>query len=407
MIKTYETEHETKEGFKKTKIGWIPYGWGIKKLEQVALVNMGQSPDSASYNTEMIGLYLIQGNADIKDRKSSPRIWTSNPTKTCNINDILMSVRAPVGTIAKSNHNACIGRGICSIRSESINEEFLYQFLLSYERSWKSLEQGSTFTAVNGKDIKGLKLPFPPLSEQQKIATILSDWDEAIEKTQTLIDKLQLRKKGLIQQLLTGQTRLVGFKDEWKEKELGYYIKATPRPKNKPDETFLALGLRSHGKGIFHKPNFDPNSIDMDTLYEVQENDLVVNITFAWEHAIAVANKEDEGGLVSHRFPTFTFKENISDAMFFRYYVLQPRFKYLLSVISPGGAGRNRVMSKKDFPKIMVKVPSYDEQKALSNLLQSIDEEINQKQNYLEQLQTQKKGLMQQLLTGNIRVKVN
>ncbi|QDO95282.1 hypothetical protein FNB79_15315 [Formosa sediminum] len=398
---------EKKNGFKKTKIGWVPEDWEVNNLQAVADVSMGQSPDSKSYNSIGEGVYLIQGNADIKDRRSNPRLWTSRPTKKCMVNDILMSVRAPVGTISKSYHNACIGRGMCSIQSTGINGEFLYQYLLSYEESWKSVEQGSTFTAVNGKDVRTLKIPIPSLPEQQKIASILSDWDEAIENTQSLIKKLKLRKKGLMQQLLTGKTRLAGFSEEWKEKELGHYIKSTLRPINKPEQEFLALGLRSHGKGIFHKPNFNPNSIAMETLYEVKENDLVVNITFAWEQAIAIANKEDEGGLVSHRFPTFTFKEGVSDAVFFRYYVLQPRFKYLLNVISPGGAGRNRVMSKKDFPRIMVKIPSYKEQKAISGILNLIDSEIEQNEDFLKQLKSQKKGLMQQLLTGKIRVKID
>jgi type I restriction enzyme S subunit len=139
--------------------------------------------------------------------------------------------------------------------------------------------------------------------EQQKIAKILSTWDQAIEQSQKLIEQLKLRKKGLMQQLLTGKTRLPGFSGEWKTNQLDFYMSPISRPIPKPKSNFLALGLRSHGKGIFHKENFDPDAIMMDTLYKVKEDDLVVNITFAWEQAIAVADEKDEGGLVSHRFP--------------------------------------------------------------------------------------------------------
>jgi type I restriction enzyme S subunit len=259
---------------------------------------------------------------------------------------------------------------------------------------------------LNAGILKSFSLLFPPLPEQKKIADILSTWDKAIETTQALIDKLQLRKKGLMQQLLSGKKRLPGFSGEWEEQELQNYIKQKLRPVDKPSQPYLALGLRSHGKGIFHKPNFDPNSNVMTTLYEVKENDLVVNITFAWEHAIAVASRKDVGGLVSHRFPTYQFITDISDPQFFKYYFLQKRFKYLLGVISPGGAGRNRVMSKKDFPKLKVKVPNYSEQTAIAQVLTNADEEIDQTHHYLEQLQEQKKGLMQQLLTGQKRVTV-
>ncbi|MCG8806769.1 restriction endonuclease subunit S [Tenacibaculum finnmarkense] len=277
----------------------------------------------------------------------------------------------------------------------------------SFYNQWVSvMSVRSGQPGINSKEYSLLPIHLPPLKEQQEIAKILSTWDEAIETTQSLIEKLQFRKKGLMQELLSGKKRLAGFSEEWEENNLGDFIISNPRPKNKPKNTFLALGLRSHGKGVFHKKDFDPNSIAMETLYEVQENDLVVSITFAWEHAIAVADKKDDGGLVSHRFPTFIFKEGISDAKFFRYYVLQPRFKYMLGVISPGGAGRNRVMSKKHFPQLVVKVPKYEEQVAIANVLDKVDEEINIASKHLESLKNQKKGLMQQLLTGKKRVKL-
>ena len=277
----------------------------------------------------------------------------------------------------------------------------------SFYEQWVSIMSvRSGQPGINSKEYGLLPLSLPPLEEQNKITKILSQWDEAIETNQKLIEQLKLRKKGLMQDLLSGKKRLTGFTKEWREVPLGNFIRYTPRPKDKPKNDFLALGLRSHGKGIFHKENFDPDSIAMDTLYEVRENDLVVNITFAWEHAIAIANSKDEGGLVSHRFPTYTFVENHSDPIFFRYYVLQKRFKYLLNVISPGGAGRNRVMSKKDFPKLIVKVPPFDEQVAIGEFLSSVDAEIKILTKRLKTQKRQKKGLMQQLLTGQKRVKI-
>jgi len=180
----------------------------------------------------------------------------------------------------------------------------------------------------------------------------------------------------------------------------------TPREVDKPNETFLALGLRSHGKGVFHKPDFDPNAIAMTKLFEVKENDLVVNITFAWEQAIAIASKEDEGGLVSHRFPTYVFNPKTATHLYFKFFVLQSFFKSMLELISPGGAGRNRVMSKKDFLKLEVKVPTIEEQITIAQVLETANQELKSYETKLEALQLQKKGLMQQLLIGKIRVNV-
>jgi len=176
--------------------------WEEKKLGDIATINMGQSPESSTYNSDGIGYYLIQGNADISNRKTSPRNWTSNPTKLCDIGDLILTVRAPVGAIAKSNHKACIGRGVCSIKNNTIsNIEFIYQFLLDFEKRWVRLEQGSTFTAVSGKDIKSIEIKLPSIKEQTKIANFLSDIDVKIEALNTKIENSKTFKKGLLQQL--------------------------------------------------------------------------------------------------------------------------------------------------------------------------------------------------------------
>ena len=121
----------------------------------------------------------------------------SEPTKKCQIGDLILTVRAPVGAIAKSVHNACIGRGVCSISNNSkSNIEFLYQTLCNYEKKWVKLEQGSTFTAVSGKDIRGIILDIPSLTEQQKVASFLSAVDEKIattNKKERIIRRLQKR----------------------------------------------------------------------------------------------------------------------------------------------------------------------------------------------------------------------
>ena len=193
--------------FKDSELGRIPESWEILKLSEICKINMGQSPKSESYNENNIGLPLIQGNADIKNRKTLPRTYTSDITKKCEISDIIMTVRAPVGAIAKSYHNACIGRGVCAITPEEDND-FLYHFLVGYEDKWDKLSQGSTFTAVNGNDIKNIKLSYPPLEEQKQIAEILSTVDNKLENLKEKKQSFEELKKGLMQKLLTGEVRI-------------------------------------------------------------------------------------------------------------------------------------------------------------------------------------------------------
>jgi type I restriction enzyme S subunit len=272
----------------------------------------------------------------------------------------------------------------------------------------KRIAQGTKVYSISFNHISKLPVAIPPLPEQSRIAEVLGTWDKAITNLQATITQKELRNKWLMQQLLTGKKRLKGFENTiWKAKSLGECIKHIPREVKKPDSNFFALGIRSHGKGIFHKNDFDPEDLAMDVLYEVKENDLVVNITFAWEHAIAIASKVDDGGLVSHRFPTYTFKTQHAIPEFFKYFILQKRFKYELDLISPGGAGRNRVMSKKDLPKIEVIIPDVKEQTAIANVLQTASNEVQLLQKQLDKLREQKKGLMQVLLTGKKRLKVN
>ncbi len=183
--------------------------WGNVLLGDVTNIVMGQSPDSISYNSDGNGIPLLQGNADIKNRVSTPRIYTNKPTKVCNVGDVLMTVRAPVGAIAKSLHHACIGRGICAFKANQIDSEFLYQILLNFEPKWVEFEQGSTFTSVSSTDIKELEISIPnDKNEQVKIGSVLSFADIEIQKLKSQLEKLKLQKKGLMQLLLTGKVRI-------------------------------------------------------------------------------------------------------------------------------------------------------------------------------------------------------
>lgn len=189
-------------GFKKS--------WRRLALSEIATVTMGSSPKSEAYNKDSAGLPLIQGNADIKNRLSAPRIYTSEITKECKPKDILLSVRAPVGEIAKSLHHACIGRGICAIAAKDNNDqEFLYQWMLAFESKWESLSQGSTFESVNSDDIKSLQIYLPTnIEEQKRIASILASADDEIDVLKVKLSYLKQEKIALMQQLLTGKKRV-------------------------------------------------------------------------------------------------------------------------------------------------------------------------------------------------------
>ena len=174
--------------------------WTKQKLGDISRIIMGQSPSSAAYNENNEGLPLVQGNADINNRVTTPRIYTNEITKTCELKDTIMSVRAPVGTIAIANQVCCIGRGVCAIKS-NYNQNYLYQVLLEKESKWSKISQGSTFESINSNDIKSLIVNLPSFQEQNKIAEILSNMDNLIEEEKKNLDDLKEMKKGLLQEM--------------------------------------------------------------------------------------------------------------------------------------------------------------------------------------------------------------
>ena len=260
----------------------------------------------------------------------------------------------------------------------------------------------------HSKLLKEINIFYPlNIDEQKKIVDILSVWDKALQNNMILIQSKIKLKHTLMQKLLTGNLRFREFsKEGFHKTELRKFLIPTVRPVPRPNVSYTALSIRSHGKGTFLRTVENPETVMMDTLYEVKENDLIVNITFAWEGAIAIVKKIDEGVLVSHRFPTYTFNREIVIPEYFRYVIQTKKLVHALGLVSPGGAGRNRVLSKKDFLNIVVSIPSVDEQQKIATLLNGVDKEIELLENNLECLSTQKKGLMQKLLTGQIRVKV-
>ena len=190
----------------KTRLKGFEQKWITKKLENLTNITMGQSPESKYYNKKGKGLPLIQGNADIQNRKTISRIFTTMYPKKGKIGDTIMSVRAPVGEIAKSTLDCCLGRGVCAI---SYQNEYVYHYMVFIESKWTSLSTGSTFDSINSKEVNNIKLFIPKSQkEQTTIANILSDMDSEIKELEVIRDKYIMIKQGMMQKLLTGEIRL-------------------------------------------------------------------------------------------------------------------------------------------------------------------------------------------------------
>lgn len=173
--------------------------WKEFKFEDICKITMGQSPDGSTYSDTPSDYILVQGNADLINKRVFPRVWTTQVTKTADAGDIIISVRAPVGSVGRTDFNVVIGRGVASIKGNN----YIYYYLdkLDAFGYWNRLSKGSTFDSINSEDLYSLKLSIPSPSEQEKIGEYFHHLDELITAKRQEIEKLQDIKQSLLDKM--------------------------------------------------------------------------------------------------------------------------------------------------------------------------------------------------------------
>jgi type I restriction enzyme, S subunit len=312
---------------------------------------------------------------------------------------------------------------ILSTNGDSHAEYLSFVLETDFVRKQKRrLGQGNSVVHIYPRDLATLKIPLPPLKERRVIADLLYLMDTVINKNNLLICKKELERKWLGGQLLSGKVRVKKFiKDnrfhrtglgelpvDWKLNSIEKIL--TPVRKAfipKSDELYQEIGIRSHTRGLFYKEKVKGKTLGDKRVFWIEPNCFIVNIVFAWEHAIAKTTEKEIGMIASHRFPMFKPKDGMVDLDYLLYYFNSMRGKHLLGLASPGGAGRNKTLGQSEFLKLQIPTPSIKEQIAMAQILQSADKEIQLLKARTEKLREKKKGLMQQLLTGKRRIKIN
>ena len=186
----------------------------MARLDEICAINMGQSPDSSTYNEDGNGLPFFQGNADFGEIYPTVRMWCSEPTKIAREKDVLISVRAPIGALNIANCECCIGRGLAAlmVNEDICVQEYLWHVLSSKVDELNSKGTGSTFKAINKKTLAETEIPLPPLDEQREIAAVLDKVSELIAKRRKQMDKLdELVKSRFIEIFGDPETNLKGY----------------------------------------------------------------------------------------------------------------------------------------------------------------------------------------------------
>jgi len=187
-----------------TELGLLPQEWELVRLEDAADISMGQSPPSSTYNSEGKGLPFFQGKADFGDVYPVTRKWCSAPAKIAEKDDILLSVRAPIGDVNIAEERSCFGRGLTAIRANHKAEgKYLFYRLIFSKELLESKGTGTTFKEINKASVVNFPLPLPPLPEQKAIARVLSTIQKAIETQNKIIAAARELKKSLMHHLFT------------------------------------------------------------------------------------------------------------------------------------------------------------------------------------------------------------
>ena len=198
----------------------LPDGWRMVRLGDVAEAIMGQSPPGNTVvelngaPEAMAGLPFIQGNAEFGRMFPTPSKWCVKPLKVAEVDDVLFSVRAPVGDVNRAAQSLGIGRGVAAIRFTGAYPVFGWHSINHSRNRFERLAQGSTFEAIGGPEIRALPILLPPLSEQRAIANVLDSIDEAIERTEAVITATETLRNSLLHELLT--RGVPGWHTEWK-----------------------------------------------------------------------------------------------------------------------------------------------------------------------------------------------
>ena len=190
--------------------------------------------------------------------------------------------------------------------------------------------------------------------------------------------------------------RFEGYTDDWEQRKFGDLVEKYEDPVKTPTEGYMRLGIRSHAKGTFHSYVEKGKELETAKMFRVAADKFIVNITFGWEHAVAITDEDDAGKLVSHRFPQYSFNNGILPK-FFRYLILDEKFKHHLELSSPGGAGRNRVLKLSDMLEYKMNFPCEEEQRKIAVYFDDLDHLITLHQRKCEETKKLKKFMLQKM----------
>lgn len=400
---------EVNNKYKESAVGLIPCDWEVKKIKEIGEVSSGGTPDTSKTKywngdinwctpTDITALKnKFLGNTKTKITEDGLK---NSSAKILPPNSIIVCTRATIGKAAINTVPMSTNQGFKNIIPKNIDTDFLYYKIISEEHGLLRIASGSTFLEVSKTDFDNFHISIPPLPEQKKIASILSTWDIAIDNCKGIIEELKVRNNGLTQKL---------FNKDFEKKHLSEIFERITTKNSENNQNVITISAQ---RGFIKQTDFFNKVIASDVLdnyFLVKKGDFCYNKSYSNGYAWGATKRlnDFEKAVVTTLYICFRIRdENYHSGDFFEYYfesgVLN---KGLSKVANEGGRAHGLLnVTSSDFFNIKIGVPSFEEQKEIAIILDKATQELNQYQQKLETLQLQKKGLMQQLLTGKTRV---
>ena len=356
--------------------------WKENKLHDIAKITMGQSPNSENYTYDSSDTLLIQGNADLYNGKVIPRLFTKQITKTCDKKDIIMTVRAPVGDIAISDYYACIGRGVCSIKSS----KFIYHYLdyLKEKGYWKKISKGSTIDSITSDNIKSLVIKTPSRKEQEKIIRTIDLINKKIELQTRKIEALKLFKSYTKSEIFKNGNhvcKLGAILNKWNKKNKDGAINYVESISNKAgfipqseqfeDRNVASKNLSNYyviKKGVF---GYNPSRLNVGSL-ALKENDFI--------------------SVVSPLYECFTTTQN--NTYLFEWFNSN---NFKKETFSKFEGGVRNTLNFNNLCDIPINLPDIETQNQYAKYFNKINFKISLEEQKLSELVKFKKGLLQEM----------
>jgi type I restriction enzyme S subunit len=399
---------EKKEGYKETKLGWIPEDWEVVRFDEIANFNpkAEELPEKFIY----IDLESVKNGILRKENKVSKIEAPSRAQRLLEKEDILFQTVRPYqknNLFFKSDGDYVASSGYAQLRAKKCSG-FIYQLIFAEYINNQVMARctGTSFPAISAKDLAGVYVKIPPLPEQKKIANILNTWDKAIAAQEKLISQKEALKKGLMQELLTGKKRFAGFEEEWEEMKISQiahtFSGGTPSSTNIEYYNGVIPWLKSGelNKGIIKNTSGYISELGLkNSSAKLVEIDTILVAMYGATAGVCAITKIK--GAINQAVLAIVLNEEYDT--YFIYQLLKMKMPHIVHKMVQGGQPN---LSGGIIISVKIKLPIYNEQIKIGQLLLYKDGELNKMLKQLNALKKQKQGLMQQLLTGEKRVNI-